>query len=465
MREKGEVKMSGEEKFWDDYEKALKAGGIPEKYVEHHVRNVEHFIKKARGLKLRSHCGEDIGEYLVKVVLRGTLQDWQYAQLIESLRILFQKVVKTEWAAKFPWAKWNEPHLNFPDKLVEYSGERDTWKPEVGQQSFRDEVHGNGIKELHREHIEKLRTVIRSKHYSIRTEQTYEDWVMRLLAFTDLPTPYRLCARHVREYLNYLANERKVAASTQNQALSAIAFFWKAVLGVELGDLGDFDYAKRPKKIPIVLTKEEVKAVLDGLEGTHALMAGLLYGAGLRLMECVRLRIKDVDFSAGQIMVIEGKGAKDRRTMLPEKYRGVLEAHIATVKQLFEADEAAGVGDVFMWPALLRKYPKAGREWGWQYVFPALKYSTDPRSGKVRRHHINEKGLQRRVKSAAQEAGIVKRVTCHTLRHSFATHLLEGGYDIRTVQELLGHSDVSTTMIYTHVLNKPGLAVKSPADG
>jgi integron integrase len=458
------LRSSSEDKFWDDYEEALKAGGIPEKYIKHHVRNVEYFIKAARGLKLKKHVGEDIAEYLVKVVLRGTLQDWQYSQLIESLRILFQKVVKAEWSDDFPWAKWNEPHLHFTDKVVEYSGERELWRADAGPQSFRDELQGNGIKELHKEHLEKLRTVIRSKHYSIRTERTYEDWVLRLLTFTDLPTPYRLCARHVREYLNYLANERKVAASTQNQALSAIAFFWKAVLGVELGDVGDFDYAKRPKKIPVVLSKNETSELLSHLEGTYAIMAGLLYGAGLRLMECVRLRIRDVDFDHGMIMVVEGKGCKDRRTVLPEKYVAPLREHIAAVKKVFDADTKAGVGDVFMWPALARKYPSAGKEWGWQYLFPAASYSTDPRSGKVRRHHINENLLHKQIKEAVRKAGIVKKVSSHTLRHSFATHLLENGYDMRTVQELLGHADVSTTMIYTHVLNTPGLSVRSPAD-
>lgn len=457
--------ISREDKFWSDYKLAVVASGVKEKYVEHYVRNVEYFIKSARGLKLRKHVGDDVAEYLAKAVLRGTFQDWRYTQLVESLRILFQKVVKTEWAEGFPWTKWKEPHLNFPQKLVEYSGEFDDWKPEIGRQSFRDELQGNAIKEMFAEHFEKLRTEIRKRHYSIRTEQTYEDWAMRFLTFNDGATPYKLCADDVKQYLNYLANERRVAASTQNQALSALVFFWKAVLGVELGEIGDFDYAKRPKKIPVVLSRSEVQALLGHLEGTYALMAGLLYGAGLRLMECVRLRIRDLDFDQRMIIVVQGKGAKDRRTMLPEKYREALRAHIVKVRELFDADMKAGVGDVFMWPALARKYPNAGREWGWQYLFPAAHYSTDPRSGKVRRHHINENLLHKEIKEATRKAGIVKTVSSHTLRHSFATHLLESGSDIRTVQELLGHSDVSTTMIYTHVLNRPGMPVRSPADG
>ncbi len=457
-------KKEAEEKFWQDYDAALAAEGIKDKYFKYYAKNIEIFIKRARGLKLKKHCGEDIAEHLVKVLLRGTLEEWKYTQLVESLRILFQKVVKTEWADDYPWTKWKEPHLNFPEKLVEYSGEGEIWRPVVGKQNFRDDVHGNSIKQMHAEHLTKLRTEIRKKHYSIKTEKTYESWAVRFLTFTDCTTPYKLCARNVTEYLNYLANERKVAASTQNQALSAIVFFWKAVLGVDLGDIGDFDYAKRPKKLPVVLTKTEVRAVLDRLDGIHGLMASLMYGAGLRLMECVRLRVKDVDFEAGQIVVRNGKGGKDRVTVLPEKFREMLKEHIAKVKRLFEADTKAGLGEVYIWASLERKYPNISKEWGWQYMFPAAKHSTDPRSGKVRRHHVNEKHLQSGIRKAGQGAEVVKRVTTHVLRHSFATHLLENHYDIRTVQELLGHSSVETTMIYTHVMNRPGIAVKSPAD-
>ncbi|MFC1461765.1 integron integrase, partial [Verrucomicrobiota bacterium] len=308
-------------------------------------------------------------------------------------------------------------------------------------------------------------TEIRKKHYSIRTERTYGEWVARFIVFNDYKDPLLLCARNVNEYLGYLADIRRVAASTQNQALCALVFFWKHVLGVELGGLGEFKYAKRPARMPVVMTREEVDRLMEKMpEGTSRLMAGLLYGSGLRLMECVRLRVKDVDFDQRQIMVRDGKGEKDRVTVLPDKYTQPLKDHLAKVKELFEVDQRAGVGEVYIWPSLERKYPNTGKEWGWQYVFPASNYSTDPRTGKTRRHHINESGLQKAVKAAARKAGLVKQASCHTLRHSFATHLLETGYDIRTVQELLGHADVSTTMIYTHVLNRPGLAVKSPAD-
>jgi len=290
------------------------------------------------------------------------------------------------------------------------------------------------------------------------------EWLARFIVFNDYKDPVLLCARNVSEYLGYLATEKKISASTQNQALCALVFFWKHCVGVELGELGQFEYAKKPARIPVVLTRDEVKAFFQHISGIHELMAGLLYGAGLRVMECVRLRIKDIDFSAGQIVVRSGKGDKDRITPLPKNYESKLKEHIAKVRTLFESDKKAGVEGVYIWPSMERKCPNLGREWGWQYLFPAAGFSTDPRSGKIRRHHINEQVLQRAVKEAARKAGLVKDVHCHTLRHSFATHLLEAGYDIRTVQELLGHVDVSTTMIYTHVLNRPGLAVKSPAD-
>jgi integron integrase len=257
---------------------------------------------------------------------------------------------------------------------------------------------------------------------------------------------------------------RDVSASTQKQALNALVFLYHQVLKLPLGELAEFARSKRPKHLPTVLSGQEVGRLLGVLDGTVGLMAGLLYGSGMRLLECLRLRVQDIDFDLGQIMVRDGKGQKDRVTILPETSRAPLREHLERVGKLHEETLAKGFGEVYMPPALGRKYPNAGQELRWQYVFPSKHLAVDPRSGVVRRHHFSDRGLQKAVSEAARKVGLTKRVTPHTLRHSFATHLLEGGYDIRTVQELLGHSDVSTTMIYTHVLNKPGIGVRSPLD-
>ena len=312
--------------------------------------------------------------------------------------------------------------------------------------------------------MEQVRSRLRVKHYSIRTERSYVDWIKRFIWFHGKRHPKDMGAPELETFLSHLAVDRNVAASTQNQAKSALLFLYREVLGVELSWLENITQAKAPKRLPVVLTPAEAQQVMLQLEGTFGLMAGLLYGSGLRLMECVRLRVKDVEFSRHEILVREGKGNKDRVTMLPMSIAEPLKQHLVRVKALHDQDVANGYGEVYLPNALAKKYPNAGRQWGWQYVFPSRVLSVDPRSGVMRRHHVDEKTLQRAMKRAVAEAGIVKPATPHSLRHSFATHLLEGGYDIRTVQELLGHKDVSTTMIYTHVLNKGGRGVKSPMD-
>ena len=271
-------------------------------------------------------------------------------------------------------------------------------------------------------------------------------------------------APEVEAFLTHLAVVGNVAAATQNQALSALLFLYREVLAIDLPWLDNVTRAKRPQRMPVVLTREETHAVLDRMSGVYGLMARLLYGTGMRLMECVRLRVKDVDFARREILIRDGKGAKDRVTMLPDSVVLPLQAHLQQRRVLFDDDSEAGKAGVYMPDALARKYPNAPTVWGWQYIFPSGSYSVDPRSGAERRHHLDEKLLQRAMKRAVQASGMVKLATPHTLRHSFATHLLEGGYDIRTVQELLGHKDVSTTMIYTHVLNKGGRGVVSPLD-
>jgi integron integrase len=312
--------------------------------------------------------------------------------------------------------------------------------------------------------LDQVRAVLRRKHYSLRTEEAYVGWVRRYVLFHHKRHPCDMGLPEVEAFLTDLAVAQQVAASTQNQALSALLFLYAEVLEQPLEGRVASVRAKQPDRLPTVMSRDEVGRVLDALTGAHQLMAKLLYGSGLRLMECVRLRVKDLDFAQRQVVVRDGKGAKDRVTPLPERLIVPLQEHLHRVALLHQRDLREGYGEVFLPDAFARKAATARRDWIWQYVFPAEQRSTDPRSGAVRRHHVDESGLQKAVRRAAELAQIPKRVTCHTFRHSFATHLLEGGYDIRTVQELLGHRDVSTTMIYTHVLNRGGRGVRSPLD-
>jgi integron integrase len=312
--------------------------------------------------------------------------------------------------------------------------------------------------------LDRLRAAIRARHYSRRTEKAYVAWARRYILFHGKRHPSEMGAAEMTQYLTSLATLGHVAASTQNQALSALLFLYRDVLGQDLPWLDDVVRAKRTVHLPVVLTREEVQAVVRQLRGTQRLMAILLYGAGLRLLECARLRVQDVDFARHQITVRAGKGDKDRATPLPVLVNADLAAHLEVVKRQHDIDLRRDAGWVELPWALARKYPNAGREWGWQWVFPATRFYVDRETGQRRRHHLHESVLQRAVKDAVRRAGIAKRATCHTLRHSFATHLLEDNYDIRTVQELLGHRDVSTTQIYTHVLNQGPAGVRSPAD-
>ena len=311
--------------------------------------------------------------------------------------------------------------------------------------------------------MDLVRQAIRVRHYSPRTEEAYGAWIRRFIVFHGKRHPRELGEREVTAFLTGLA-ERGVSASTQNQALSAVLFLFQVVLGQRLGWMNDIVRAQRPVRLPVVLSRDEVASLLSQLRGPAWLMASLMYGAGLRLLECAELRVKDLNFDRGELTVRDGKGGKDRVTMLPTALRGPLADHLARIKVQHKADVSAGRGSVSLPGALRVKYPNAPVEWAWQWVFPATRFYLDQTTGERRRHHLHESVLQRAVKDAARAAAITRPATCHSLRHSFATHLLEAGYDIRTIQELLGHRDVSTTMIYTHVLNQGGRGVRSPLD-
>lgn len=312
--------------------------------------------------------------------------------------------------------------------------------------------------------LDLLREAIRSRHYSRRTEEAYVRWAREYILFHDKRHPAEMGTREVVAFLTSLAVDRSLSASSQNQALCALAFLYRHVLGADLPQLEKLPRAKRPRHLPVVLTRGEVARLLAELEGTPKLVATLLYGTGMRLLECLCLRTQDLDFDAGQIMIRRGKGAKDRPAILPVVTRPSLEEHLHGVFRQHQQDLRDQKGWVEVPDALMRKYPNAGRDWRWQWVFPATRHYQDPATRQRRRHHLHETVIQRAVTEAVRRARLTKRASCHTLRHSFATHLLEAGYDIRTVQELLGHANVSTTMIYTHVLSRGPGAVHSPAD-
>lgn len=312
--------------------------------------------------------------------------------------------------------------------------------------------------------LDDLRTELRIRHYSRRTEESYVGWVKRFIVFNGKRHPREMGPRELQAFLAYLASQRRVSASTQNQAMCALLFLYRDVLKVEDFIVDLSQRAQRPKRLPVVLTKQEVRAVLDRMPGMTRLVAGLLYGAGLRLMECLTLRIKDIDLTKNEIMIRDGKGQKDRVSVLPEVMKDPLTRHLQRVRELHECDLRQGAGRVSLPDAIGRKYPNADREWGWQYVFPAASLYFDREAKIERRHHLHESVVQKAMKQAVRSAGVTKPASCHSLRHSFATHLLEAGYDIRTIQELLAHSDVRTTQIYTHVLNRGGRGVRSPFD-
>jgi integron integrase len=425
------------ESFWTEYNTLLGKLGVPESNSKYYVGWAQRFERFIKGLPFNRVTPEIVQGFLSDLKNEHWITDWHVDQARHALRILYKEHLKIGL---------NRASFRHPVRAKDYAGSR----------AIRVRSH--------EELISALVAEIRVRHYSIRTEDAYVGWVKRFLAYSAVKDATQLTPGHVRKYLTFLANDREVSSSTQNQALNAIVFLFTEVMKLDPGDFTDFARAKKSTRVPTVLSKNEIEKIFDKLDGVHLLMAGLMWGSGLRIMECVRLRVMDIDFDAMQIIVRNGKGAKDRVTMLPQKFAVALRNQINAAKRIFEEDKANKAGGVYIWPSIEKKYPGAGKDWIWQYVFPSTRLSVDPRTQTVRRHHIDEDSIQRQLKIAAKDAGIAKRVSCHTLRHSFATQMLSSGADIRTVQELLGHSDVSTTMIYTHVLNKPGVVARSPAD-
>ena len=441
--------------LWTRFLALLRERGIKDSSARWHVLRAEQFLKASGDRDPTALAVEDVARYLREAGSNARLADWQYRQVVEALKILFVGVLELPWAATFDWSFWHDSARRLEPTHVTIARQ-----PHPNR---RPEVHSAQRLATQDQLLDALAGEIRRRAYSIRTERTYVQWVRRFVASFHDRDPRDLGAVEVKAFLERLAVQSKVAPSTQNQALSALVFLYREVLHHRL-EIGDLARAKRPRRLPVVLTRDEVRALLARLEGTQHLMASLLYGTGMRLMEVVRLRVKDVDFGYRQIVVRDAKGAKDRVVPLPDAATAPLRAHLARVRELFEEDSRRGLGEVYLPEALAKKHPNAPREWPWQYVFPSGRISFDSRSGKGRRYHLHENGLQKAVKKAGAAAGIAKRVHCHSLRHSFATHMLEHGYDIRTVQDLLGHADVSTTMIYTHVLNRGGQGVVSPLD-
>ncbi len=453
--------------FWHRYIEILHQQGISPPTDRWYVKRSEQYMKALGGKELSLHTQHDVTAYFSKLRENGGhLQNWQINQIVDAVKFLF-KTIEADWFNLVDWEFWKEDDPTPPG--TPFNGatqapESQAIEAPVIKHQRRTSVMARCRKE-HQGILKPLVVEIRRRGYSIRTEQAYESWVCRFILFSGNRSPESLGATEITAFLQYLAVQRKVASSTQNQALNALMFLYRHVMKQPIVELDEFARAKRPKRLPVVLTRADISSLFQQMSGRDKLMAALLYGTGMRLMECIRLRVQDVDFEYQQIIVRNGKGRKDRVVPLPKRLSDPLRQHLNRVNITHNEDLKRGFGEVFLPHALSRKYPNAATEWRWQYVFPSSRLSVDPRSGNVRRHHIHENGLQKAIKKASRAAGINKHVNCHALRHSFATHLLESGYDIRTVQELLGHTDVSTTMIYTHVLNRGGKGVVSPLDG
>lgn len=454
-------KLSGNwEERWLRYRLALKQQGVDARHQEYYRSWVLSWVRFLQPKRLEEGDLEDVRGFLQQMAVAGR-KVWQVKQAEEALRIMFQSVEPRSWARIWP------------DDLVRLTVEglgggkaaEIGRGPVAGAERFAGRSDGGECPKKYQGFLEQTEEALRLERYSYRTERTYLEWVRRFVVFARPGSRRELNWEQAQEFLDYLTLVRRVSSSTLNQALSALQFVFRAVLKRRAGGAGGVKRPERRSRVPTVLARDEVRDLLEGMQGTGRVMAELMYGAGLRVLECVRLRIKDVDFANGYIIVRGGKGDKDRRVPLPKAAVAGVRAQLAVAKERWEKDRAMGLDGAFLPDALAVKYPNAATEWGWYWLFPAAELSEDPWTKKFRRHHLGENGVQQLVKRSAFRAGLAKPVTPHTLRHSFATHLLEGGADIRTVQELLGHADVSTTMIYTHVLNRPEVAVKSPLDG
>ncbi|MEZ5537690.1 MAG: integron integrase [Thiolinea sp.] len=451
--------------FWENYTLFLVKHGVNKRHVAWYVFRTQQYIAAFPEQNVRSHTAEEIDQFLNKLGMDTRLKAWQFVQAVDAIRILFCLALKISWAQNFDWEYWKSSakeleadHATVARDYTDALAELEQPPPETEERCSHE------LYQRYQPALAEVVRVVRLKNYAMKTEKNYRSWIARFFYFHKPDDVCSLGVAEVKQYLEYLALKRNVSVATQKQALNALAFLFNQVWQKPMGDLGEFVGAKRPRRLPVVLSRDEVKRVLQQIHGKHHLMAGLMYGGGLRLMECMTLRILDVDFDYNQLIIRNAKGFKDRVVPLPGKYQEALKQQIQFVTHLHHRDLKAGYGEVYLPDALARKYQGASKDLRWQYLFPSTRIGADPRSGVLRRHHLHETSLQKIIRKAVKKAGITKRATSHTFRHSFATHLLEAGYDIRTVQELLGHSDVSTTMIYTHVLNKPGISVKSPAD-
>ena len=448
------------DRFWDNYLFILKKNAIPKNSIPWYRKHAESYINANKNTPLSSQTGQDIDRYLnAKGRLPG-LKEWQFRQIADAIRLLFTEIIQPQWSNSFDWFQWRA-----------FAKELEPDHPSL----MRDADPGSLVAPSSNQHILRFRTkyaethlafvkTIRVRQMAVKTEKTYEQWIARFLRYCNWQEIDRLGIDNIKSFLEHLAVSRKVSASTQKVALNALIFLFREVLGRDVENILSFTRASSKQRIPSVLSVNEIKSLFEEMNGRSKLMASLMYGTGMRVMECTRLRVQDIDFDYQQITVREAKGNKQRVVPLPEKLAPLIHAHLAQVKATHDDDLSAGFGEVLLPVALARKLGTAAKSFSWQYVFPATRLAFDHRTGKTRRHHIHESSLQKAIRNAAKKANFTKRVTSHTLRHSFATHLLESGKDIRLIQELLGHADIKTTMIYTHVIKKGGLAVKSPFD-
>lgn len=447
-------------RFWHNYLSLLEKHSIPVKARSWYRKHVREYISFYQGVKLQQHLPRHLDDYLSAKGRMVELPEWQFRQIADALRLLFKDQIRPKWAADYDWYQWRafarELEADHPTLM------RD------GNPSILVAPNNNPLIKKFREenaelHLAFVKT-LRVRGMAVKTEKTYEHWLVRFFQYHHWNNIAMLDLSAMSDFLDYLALHRRVSPTTQKLALNSLVFFYREVLGKNVEGIRAYTRSSPKRRLPTVLSRNETRLLLEAMSGRAKLMASLMYGTGMRVMECVRLRVQDIDFDYCQITVRAGKGNKDRVVPLPEKLIPELKAMLKETRSLHEGDLAAGHGEVLLPPALARKLGKAAKTFKWQYVFPATRLAMDYTSGIIRRHHIHETSLQKAIRKATKDANIDKRVTSHTLRHSFATHLLESGRDIRSIQELLGHADLDTTMIYTHIIGKGGLAVPSPFD-